>query len=341
MANPQVEDGYIRIANDLWNEVLRRAFSKRQTNLILFIWRLSYGTGQSDCLIPSFTNFELAGMYKQDVKKELTFLRDCAVLYWDSQTMVFWINKNYHLWQITPNKKWDNERFKQLLKKNVHRKKANTSDAQPVTAERKQVSDVLTKPGKTVSKSLTSKLVKYVPENSVKSMVIRDPASRKTEGKTEGRKDRKECNSYRDPRFRELMQFYRENLQIGLTDSPYNYELLTQWYEEYGHELVMEAMRNATRAEAKGVKYLESVLLNWANMGVKTAADVTVMQKQRNVSQRKPSYQKNRADAKRDIVPDWYVKQKSEPVKEDSMTEEEKDRRAAEVDRMFGMSTLN
>ncbi|SHM58724.1 phage replication protein O [Gracilibacillus kekensis] len=57
MANPQVENGYIRIANDLWNEVLRRDFTKRQMNLILLIWRLSYGTGkkklqstESDCI---------------------------------------------------------------------------------------------------------------------------------------------------------------------------------------------------------------------------------------------------------------------------------------------------
>ncbi|UOQ50351.1 replication protein [Gracilibacillus caseinilyticus] len=331
MANPQVEDGYIRIANELWNEVLRRAFSKRQTNLILFIWRLSYGTGQKDCMIPSFMNFELAGMYKQDVKKELTFLRDCAVLDWDPQTMVFCINKNYHLWQITPNKKWDNERFNQLLKKNVHRKKANTSDAQPVTAESKQVSHSLTKPNKQVSKSLTTKLVKYLPENGDKPMVVKDPASRKTEE----RKDRKECNSYRDPHFCELLQFYRENLQIGITDSPYNYELLTQWYEEYGYELVMEAMRIATKAEAKGVKYLESVLLNWAQMGVKTAADVKVMVKQRKTNHMKPAYQKNRADVKRDIIPDWYVRQREQPAKQNTETEAEKERKAAEVDRML------
>ncbi len=39
MANPKIEKGYIRIANDLWNEILRRnfSFSKRQLNIILFV----------------------------------------------------------------------------------------------------------------------------------------------------------------------------------------------------------------------------------------------------------------------------------------------------------------
>ncbi|UOQ49633.1 replication protein [Gracilibacillus caseinilyticus] len=123
MAEPQLENGHIRIANDLWNEILRRNFSKRQLNLILFIWRLSYGTGQKDCVIPNFTHFEIAGMYKQDVKKELTFLVDCAVLDWEQETMVFSINKDYHHWQITPNKKWNNDLFTQLIHTNLQRKR--------------------------------------------------------------------------------------------------------------------------------------------------------------------------------------------------------------------------
>ncbi|WP_255840648.1 DnaD domain-containing protein [Gracilibacillus salinarum] len=120
-----------------------------------------------------------------------------------------------------------------------------------------------------------------------------------------------------------------------MSESPFNYELLTQWYEEYGYELLSKAMELAAKAEAKGVKYLESVLLNWSRMAVKTVEDASPLEQQRKARQRKPANQTNWSTAKRDIVPDWYMKQKSQPVKQKTETEEEKRRKAAEADRML------
>src|SRR5699024_412634 len=114
-----------RIANELYDEILRRNFSKRQQNLVLFIWRLSYGTGQKDCEVNQFNLFELAGIYRSDIRKELNYLRECAVLNWTEKDMVFSINKNYKLWQITPNKNWDSEKFNSLIHLNINRKKVS------------------------------------------------------------------------------------------------------------------------------------------------------------------------------------------------------------------------
>ncbi|UOQ86956.1 DnaD domain protein [Gracilibacillus salinarum] len=99
--------------------------------------------------------------------------------------------------------------------------------------------------------------------------------------------------------------------------------------------MLSKAMELAAKAEAKGVKYLESVLLNWSRMAVKTVEDASPLEQQRKARQRKPANQTNWSTAKRDIVPDWYMKQKSQPVKQKTETEEEKRRKAAEADRML------
>jgi len=123
VASPQTENGFIKIANELYNEILRRNFSKRQQNIILFIWRLSYGCGKKDCIISKFNYFELAGVDKSDIKTELEFLSDCHVIEWNKESATFGINKNFDYWQITPNKKWNKNKFAELLAENIQHKK--------------------------------------------------------------------------------------------------------------------------------------------------------------------------------------------------------------------------
>lgn len=73
--------------------------------------------------------------------------------------------------------------------------------------------------------------------------------------------------------FAEIMNFYQQNLQRGITESPYNLQLLSQWFDEFGYDLLLAAMKVAAKAEAKGVNFLEGVLNNWRDAGVKTIDD--------------------------------------------------------------------
>ncbi|ENH96256.1 putative prophage replication protein O [Gracilibacillus halophilus YIM-C55.5] len=334
MANPQVENGFIKIANELWNELLRRDFSKRQLNLILFIWRLSYGTGQKDCKIDSLRTFEVTGIYKQDIRKELEFLKSCAVLDWDEASMVFTINKHYHLWQLTPNKKWDNQTFNRLIHENIKRRnraKTSTQAPTPTPNTDRKGSEIPTDPDHRVRKTRTFKLVKYEPIQAKKSAAASDVSSVKKVRKPVKNKDIK-CNS-RDERFQEVMAFYRDNLQRGITESPYNYEVITQCYEEFGFDLLLAAMKLATKAEAKGVKYMETVLFNWKKKGVRTTEDARRLEQQYKA---KP-HRKQKDQKKKDIVPDWYIeqKEKSRKKKEITRSEEEKKQSAALIDQML------
>ncbi|MFC4402898.1 replication protein [Gracilibacillus xinjiangensis] len=340
MANPQVEEGYIRIANDLWNEVLRRNFSKRQLNIIYFIWRLSYGTGQKACTIPTLKKFELAGIHKQDIRKELRFLTECAVLDWNEVTMVFAINKDYHQWQITPHTNWDADQFNDLIAVNIKRK----SSAEPAKKVRKlrtpinsKARNIRTDRQEKVSNPRIGTFVKHVSQNSRNPVIAKDSASVKTSLKTVKKKDIKEYNN-NNARFHEVMNFYRNNLQKGSTDSPFNSELLRQWYDEFGDELLLAAMKVAAKREAKGVNYIESVLYNWKDAGITTIEAARQYEKQFHSKKQKTQQRSSREN----IVPDWYADYRKEHIqKKLEPTQEEKDILAAKSDRMLAEYLAN
>ncbi|MCG5104410.1 replication protein [Oceanobacillus alkalisoli] len=267
MASPQVEKGFIRIANELWNEILRRNFSKRQLNLILFLWRLSYGTGQKDCKIEKFNQLELAGMYKQDVKKELEHLRECAVLNWDEKTMVFSINKNYKMWQITPNKNWDSEKFDSLIHLNLSRKKVSETP----TGRKQEVSKTLTYKSGRVSKLLTMRLVKYLPAPNGKSIVPRSSSSLKTVLKTLKIKDIKREEEDTHAHKENPFVIYEQNFGIL---KPILRDSLIAWCEDLGDDIVIAGMKLAAQKGGYSFSYMEAIWKEWANQKLETLDQV-------------------------------------------------------------------
>ncbi|NGP58183.1 replication protein [Paenibacillus thiaminolyticus] len=123
MASPQLESGYIRIANEIWDEVIRRDFSKRQKDILFFIWRLSYGCQKRAAYIPQMKHFELCGVSRTKVKDELIYLEKCRVLIWDQVNKLFEINKDYENWYISLVKTWDEHEFEELISMNLSQKK--------------------------------------------------------------------------------------------------------------------------------------------------------------------------------------------------------------------------
>lgn len=164
-----------------------------------------------------------------------------------------------------------------------------------------------------------------------------------TKGKRRGNKNKNGKNgkngnyisSSSDPLFSEVMEFYQNNLQKGVTDSPFNYELLTVWYEEYGYDLILSAMKVSAKAEAKGVKFLEGVLTNWKEAGVKTIEDARRYEEQFKQYKTKRNY--TRRGNRQDIVPDWYRKEKEKQKKapEKVETDQEKQKVAQEADQLL------
>lgn len=120
--NPQKENGHVQIANEIWDEIIRRDFSKRQKDIMQLILRMSYGCNKKTAYIPLLKDFALCGVSPTQITSELKYLMMCKVIDWDRADMLFAFNKNYEIWQVSPVKWWDDERFKQLLHLNISKK---------------------------------------------------------------------------------------------------------------------------------------------------------------------------------------------------------------------------
>ncbi|MFS0822144.1 replication protein [Bacillus sp. 1P02SD] len=160
LADVQLEKGYIRIATELMDEIIRRDFSKRQLAILHLIIRLSYGCHQKDCLIDKMNVFEIVGIYKGDIKRELDYLVEAKVIKWDKNENIFSVNKNHEMWKIDSCKRWDKQKLDYLIHNNLKRKKVSET----LTKLKKRVSKTLTEMGEKVSKTLTDKLVKHLLE---------------------------------------------------------------------------------------------------------------------------------------------------------------------------------
>jgi DnaD/phage-associated family protein len=149
---------------------------------------------------------------------------------------------------------------------------------------------------------------------------------REEERELEQQQEENACSS-RDEDFAEIVKFYSENLQRGVTESAFNMELLIKFYEEFGRELLDAAMKLAAKKEAKGISYVEAVLKNWREAKVKTLDDA------RRYEQQFKSYRKQ--DSKKDIVPDWYEKHKVERDQAIKTTVKDQQKTAEEADKML------
>lgn len=119
MANPQAEKGHMRIANEIWNEMIRRKLTLRQKNILDLILRLSWGCGQKSAVIPQMKDFELCGVRREHVTLEINQLVEMKVIIWDKNRNEYSFNKDYDQWQVTPVSGWSMDRFNDLLSMNL------------------------------------------------------------------------------------------------------------------------------------------------------------------------------------------------------------------------------
>lgn len=117
MNSPKGKSGFVRIENKILDEVIRRDFTKRQKDILLFIWRLSYGCRRDVAYIPKLKDFTLCGVGKGHIGAELRELEQCKVITRNNNEYRF--NEEYDFWQITPVRGWDGDRFNELIHLNI------------------------------------------------------------------------------------------------------------------------------------------------------------------------------------------------------------------------------
>jgi len=156
MANPQ-PDEFTRISNELFEAIILADFKKRQLNIILLVIRLSYGCGRKYAVLRQ-ADFQVIGIDKSDIKKELLLLVESGVLTVNGERIA--LNKDYERWRIPRARPAGPERFKQILKRNLAEKTVDETPAGAGTG----VGKTPTGTGAKVGKTPTTQLVNHQPE---------------------------------------------------------------------------------------------------------------------------------------------------------------------------------
>lgn len=120
MASPQLENGYVRIANELFEEIAFREFSKNQISIINLVIRLSYACRKKFALIKNKNKFQIAGVHPNYISEELEYLEKNKVLIIYPDLNVYVLNKNYVDWTIPYKKRFNKKNFNELLNENLN-----------------------------------------------------------------------------------------------------------------------------------------------------------------------------------------------------------------------------
>lgn len=150
MADVKLKNGYVRVVNNLFDQLFLREFSLKQLRVIMLILRLSYGYNKKYAIIKPKSRFNFANIHKQDINKTLNELIDKKVLLNVAED-TYSINKDYDVWEIPYHKFYNKKKFIDL--------QALQFVSETLTPE---VSETLTNG---VSETLTAGGVNNLPKN--------------------------------------------------------------------------------------------------------------------------------------------------------------------------------
>lgn len=108
-----IKKGYIKIANNLFENIFIRDFTKRELELILLIIRLSYGFNRKRAIIEPKARICLIGIQAPNIDRTLDRLLEKKVILSHGNN-IYSLNKHYDQWQIRINKYFSDEKFTNL-----------------------------------------------------------------------------------------------------------------------------------------------------------------------------------------------------------------------------------
>jgi phage replication O-like protein O len=105
LANPQLDNGFTRIANEILENIYSRKFTANQLIVILVVWRYTYGFQRKEHVFSLSFLAEVTGIDRKAVKRALDSLIEANVIivvreadFNNARCLAF--NKNYDEWKI-------------------------------------------------------------------------------------------------------------------------------------------------------------------------------------------------------------------------------------------------
>jgi DnaD/phage-associated family protein len=283
--NPQPDEAHIRINHEIHREIIRRKFTQRQRDIIDFILTLSWGCGKPSAIIPMLKYFELCGVLRTHVKKELQRLVEAHVILWEESMSVFQINKHYDQWSVEIVEAFDKKTMSELIKINIQNDSPNLS--KPVT---KCVTQLPKRELKKVTKKVTQ-LPNVEPQSyqmcnstvTKKVTLTRDYPSHikafrlsktifkaiKKERRTRSKDltETKSAASGSDFSFSRIYQAYQKNFTRDDRVTDFDVEEINILYDDFGGEWFLDAMKEAFRHNIKTLAYVRGVLNGYRKRG--------------------------------------------------------------------------
>jgi len=268
MANPQLENGYTRTANELSEAIMQSDFSKRQLNILNLVIRMSYGCGKKSALL-RYSDFELVGVHKSDIKRELEYLSgEPNVLHTEDigDMLRISINKDYTTWRISIVKGFNQQKWDELLARNLDDRVGETLTevGKIPTRQNNQVGKIPTNisepvgnlPTTTTSKSSGDNGLRHRKEILFKE--INDLVVVVNEDGDHLTPDEIAAFDYMD-----IKNAYESNFGIPVTINELN--RLWDWHENDGMpvEVIIYAIVLAARAGKRNCNYVDGILRNW------------------------------------------------------------------------------
>lgn len=99
MANPQAENGYTRIANEILDEIISRDFSKREYTVIFCVLRNTYGWHRKMHRMSCEYISRATGLSRANVSRTRSLLVEEKVLKHDEHDR-YGLNKDYDGWGV-------------------------------------------------------------------------------------------------------------------------------------------------------------------------------------------------------------------------------------------------
>lgn len=101
-SGPQLEDGFVRVANELYDAILEKLSSYRHIKIVMAIIRKTYGYGKKEDDITISQIADITGIHRNNVGKALRELEDMGVINKvraGSHGLIVGINKHHTQWE--------------------------------------------------------------------------------------------------------------------------------------------------------------------------------------------------------------------------------------------------
>lgn len=230
MAEPQLENGYTKIANELLEAVCRYGLTGTQLSIIIILMRYSYGYNRKTVKASAqFVADAINNKNSSYVRKELRKLEELNILnvVGGKQGIIkeYCINKNYEKWHIKNN---PNDNIGTVVPRH-----SSTQDIGTVVPKYL---------GTTVPNIKENNKEKYKESNSNSKILI-------------------------DEDVKKAINLYEQNIGVP---SPIAIDVLRDIISSHSADLLELAISEAVKANAKSINYIEGIFRNWDNAGVKT-----------------------------------------------------------------------